>query len=135
MSQTPSYLLRNAGNWYEHSPIIEGYTNENQIMGSGSGYGNNVLTIDLSLNNKFNKFGLCYTHIMQNPTLIASQVSDFYLNPILWNDHVFGFKLKQKVKNVLFNCSFNYVKSKNYLWKENNNKNDLYLFFNTIYIW
>jgi hypothetical protein len=47
MSQTPSYLLRNAGNWYEHGIIYEGYTNENQILGAGSGFGNNVQTVKL----------------------------------------------------------------------------------------
>ncbi len=32
----PVILQRNAGNWYVHDQISEGYTNENQILGAGS---------------------------------------------------------------------------------------------------
>src|ERR1035437_4026824 len=31
MEQSPDYTVRNAGNWYEHYQITEGYTNDNQI--------------------------------------------------------------------------------------------------------
>ena len=46
MSQRPSFLQRNAGNWYVHGN--GGYINANQILGAGSGWGNDVQTFTLS---------------------------------------------------------------------------------------
>ena len=50
MSQRPSYLQRNAGNWYEHYKLSDGYTNESQILGAGAGWGNDVQTFAMSWN-------------------------------------------------------------------------------------
>jgi hypothetical protein len=33
MAQTTSYVLRNAGNYYEHGGVSQGFTFQNQIMG------------------------------------------------------------------------------------------------------
>lgn len=135
LAQTPSYLHRNAGNFYEHSQIREGYTNQNQIMGAGSGYGNNMQTIQLSMNQGWNKIGIIFHHIQQNPMAIVSGVNDVGLRKIKWDDYAYGLQSRFKYKNILFNANVEWVNSKNYLWIMGQNQNNLYANFNTIFLW
>ncbi len=136
LSQTPSYLQRDAGNWYTHGQLIEGLTNENQILGSGVGSGNNCQNATLSYNNNWNKFGILFQHISYNSTG-NSHINLFKSNGGAqdWDDYSFGIITKFKFKKILFNLNTQYIKSNNYLWKEGNNVNNLYLLLNSIYIW
>ena len=135
LGQTPSYLHRNAGNFYEHSVISEGYTNQNQIMGAGSGFGNNMQTIQLSINEGWNKIGLIFHHIQQNPMALVSDVNDLGLRKIKWDDYAYGLQSRFKYKNILFNANIEWVNSKNYLWTKGQTQNNLYANFNTIFLW
>lgn len=135
LGQTPSYLHRNAGNFYEHSQIFEGYTNQNQIMGAGSGFGNNMQTLQLSINEGWNKFGFLFHHLQQNPMALVSGVEDLGLRRIKWDDFAYGVQSRFKYKNILFNANIEWVNSKNYLWTEGSNRNNLYAYFNTIFLW
>ena len=135
LGQTPSYIHRNAGNFYEHSQIREGYTNQNQIMGAGSGFGNNMQTIQLSMNKGWNKIGIIFHHIQQNPMALVSGVNDLGLRKIKWDDYAYGIQSRFKYKNILFNANVEWVNSKNYLWTMGQNQNNLYANFNTIFLW
>ena len=136
MSQRPSYLQRSAGNWYEHGQISEGYTNENQILGAGSGFGNDVQTFITSYNKGWTKLGIKFQHIAQNPmSLTVTNILSTSGGGPNWDDYSYGILFKQKHKNILFNLSMDWVKSKNYMWKENHNVSNLFIFLNTIYLW
>jgi hypothetical protein len=140
MAQRPSYLQRNSGNWYIHTQLPDGYTNENQILGAGSGLGNNVQTFAISLNKGWNKIGIKFQHIARNPMQLATywptqEWQNIYLNNIAWHDLAYGIVFKKKVKNILFNLNMEFVNSKNYLWQNNNKVSNIYVFFNTIYLW
>ncbi len=135
LGQTPSYLHRNAGEFYEHCCISEGYTNQNQILGAGSGFGNNMQTIQLSMNKGWNKIGIIFHHIQQNPMALVSGVNDLGLRKIKWDDYAYGLQSRFKYKNILFNANIEWVNSKNYLWTMGQNQNNLYANFNTIFLW
>lgn len=135
LGQTPSYLHRNAGNFYEHGQIREGYTNQNQILGAGSGFGNNMQTIQISMNKGWNKIGIIFHHIQQNPMALVSGVNDLGLRKIKWDDYAYGLQSRFKYKNILFNANVEWVNSKNYLWTMGQNQNNLYANFNTIFLW
>jgi hypothetical protein len=134
MSQTPSYLQRNAGNWYTHSQIKEGYLNDNQILGAGSGLGNNVQTLTLSWNNAIEKYGIKFQHIAQNPLSVINilTASGGDRN---WDDYCYGVIIKNKYKNIVFNLNIDWVNSKNYLWAGDKKTSNLFIFLNTIYLW
>jgi hypothetical protein len=134
MSQRPSYLQRNAGNWYEHGRFTEGYTNENQIIGAGSGYGNDVQTFKVNWNKNFSKFGIQFQHIAHNPVGVTNILKVDGGLPY-WDDYAYGIQLKQKYNHFLFNLNMEWVNSKNFLWQNNNKVSNFYLFFNTIYLW
>ena len=132
MSQRPSYLQRNAGNWYVHGN--GGYINENQILGAGAGWGNDVQTFTISLNKGWNKYGIKFQHIAHNPVGVTNVLSYDGGAPN-WDDYAYGIQLKQKYRHFLFNLNMECVNSKNYLWQNNNKVSNVYIFLNTIYLW
>jgi hypothetical protein len=134
MSQRPTYLFRNAGNWYEHAQLKDGYTNENQILGAGSGIGNNLQTIAISWNKNWEKYGIKFNHIAMNPWYNINLSASNGGAPI-WHDYSYGILLKQKYKNILFNINIDYLHSKYYLNQFDNKKSNLYFFINTVYLW
>jgi hypothetical protein len=135
LAQTPSYLHRNAGNFYEHSQILEGYTNQNQILGSGSGFGNNIQTFSFSYNTHWNKIGLIFNHIANNPMELVSGVNDLGLRTIKWDDYSYGIQSRYRYKNILFSANMEWVNSRNYQWIDGNNAGNFYVFLNTIFLW
>ena len=135
LAQTPSYLHRNAGNFYEHSQLLEGYTNQNQIIGAGAGFGNNMQTVQIGLNEGWEKLGVIFHHIQQNPMALVSGVNDLGLRTTQWNDFSYGIQAKHRYKNLLFNANVEVVNSKNYLWQEHNNITNFYFYLNTILLW
>jgi len=134
-SQTTSYLLRNAANWYEHGQLIAGYTNQNQIMGDGSGFGNNVQTALLSYGNFTKSIGIKYQHIEYNPKRLVGTVGNLWLGDVYWNDYAYGIQAKYNFNKIMFRFDSQWVKSNNYMWQNGNVKTNLFIFLNTIYTW
>ncbi len=132
MSQRPSYLQRNAGNWYVHRN--GGFINENQILGAGSGWGNDVQTFAISWNRGWSKYGIKFQHIAHDPMGVTKVLSTNGGSPY-WDDYSYGIILKQKYNHFLFYLNMEWVNSKNYLWQNNNKVSNMYVFFNTIYLW
>jgi len=132
MSQKPSHLQRSAGNWYVHQN--GGYINENQILGAGSGWGNDVQTFAISLNKGWTKYGIKFQHIAHNPEGVTNILAYDGGAPY-WDDYAYGIQIKQKYNHFLFNLNMEWVNSKNYLWQNNNKVSNVYVFLNTIYLW
>jgi hypothetical protein len=136
MAQTPSYLMRGAGNFYEHGKMTEGYTHNNQILGAGSGFGNNMQTVNLSFNRGWNKYGIIFNHIVQNPTQIVTySIENLGLRTTKWEDFSYGIQSRYRYRNILFSANLEYVNTKNYLWTNGINRTNFYAFINTIFLW
>lgn len=134
MAQNAGYIIRNAGNWYEHSSIRQGYTNQNQILGAGSGFGNNVQTLVIKKNNVLNQLGLKFQRIQQDPkNVVRSNFSALGMRNVIWNDYDFGFLFQKKFSSLILNGEVHWVYSKNYGWG-NKNANNLFLQLNCLYI-
>ena len=58
MEQTASRLIRNAGSWYEHAFVYDGYTNNGEVLGSSIGPGSNSHYISINRLRKYEKFGI-----------------------------------------------------------------------------
>jgi len=134
MSQTPSFLQRSAGNWYVHGLLTDGYTNENQILGAGSGFGNNIQTLAFSWNKGWEQYGIKFQHIKHNPIGVTNIINPNGGSP-QWEDFSYGALVKKKYGNILFNLNVDWVNSKNYVWLDNRIANNMYIFLNTIYLW
>lgn len=133
MAQTPSYILRSAGNWYVHSPITQGLTNQNQIMGAGSGFGNNVQTLQIKKIKGQEYLGIKIQRIQQDPKGLGGPVSNLLMRPIQWSDVAIGFLGQKQFKEFWLTGEIQFVNSTNYGW-ENGNAFNLFATVNARYV-
>lgn len=109
MQESADRLVRPSGNWYEHYQVTAGYTNQYQILGAGSGFGNNVQSLLLSYHHKWTKLGVKMEIIQNNP------IKSIYK----WTDKHLGLQGRIKHKNILLNLDAGFVFSKNYGFIDN----------------
>lgn len=120
MAQTPSYILRSAGNWYVHSPITQGLTNQNQIMGVGAGFGNNVQTLQIKIIKGQEYVGIKLQRIQQDPKGLGGSTSNLLMRPLQWNDVAIGFLGQKQFKEFWLTGEIQFVNSTNYGWEKGN---------------
>lgn len=136
LAELPNYLVSEAGLFYNHGLVLEGYTNNEQILGSGIGNGNNEQHFSFFYNNNYTKIGFKFEHISQGPINYSGTYFTLNLRSTLWDDYLYGFEYNSKIsKNLLFKCNLNFIKSRNYLWEKDNNHNNVFLLLNLIYLW
>lgn len=111
MSQSPDWIVRDAGNWYEHTRITEGYTHQNQILGAGAGFGTNVLSIKTTWVNGDKRLGFLLERLDRDPQ------SHTYK----WIDLGLGVLPQWRYRNMLLSGIVELVKTKNYAWEAGHN--------------
>lgn len=144
MAQSSGYIVRNSGNWYtvNNGAIRQGMTHMNQVLGSGSGLGNNVQSLHVERVNKLERMGLKIMRIqndprgiLKNPTTgLLNPVSNVWLNELSWTDIVYGPTLQLNLRQFLLRGEVLFVHSKNYAWLPENTFN-IHASFNLIYKW
>jgi hypothetical protein len=134
MAQSPVYVVRNAGNWYAHSLMVQGFTHMNQILGAGSGMGNNVQMIHIEKVDKENRVGLKFQRIQNDPRQLSATVSTIWLSPIKWTDFSVGPTFSIHKSKISIQGEAQFVNSKNYGWSKERLSN-LYSSLNLIYHW
>ena len=108
LTQSPDYLLRNAGNWYVHGQIAQGYTNENQILGAGAGLGCNVQSLQATWIKGFKQLGVLFERVERDPQYHAAK----------WTDISIGIMPQMKYRNFIFAGIFQFINSSNYAWEQ-----------------
>jgi hypothetical protein len=116
MSQSPDHLIRDAGNWYVHSEILQGYTHENQILGAGAGLGCNVQSLTTTWVNGWKQWGLILERVERDPIY----------HPDKWIDYSIGIMPQWKKKNIVFSGLIQFINSSNYAWENNMNRFNLH---------
>lgn len=112
MTQSPDWVVRNAGNWYTHGQVWEGYTNQNQILGAGAGFGANVLSIDATWINGSKRLGFLVERIQRDPLE----------RPADWTDFGIGVLPQVSYKQYILSGILELIQSKNYLWQKGNDR-------------
>jgi hypothetical protein len=112
MSQSPDYSVREAGNWYTHVEIREGYTNDNQILGAGAGLGTNVLTFTASWVNDAKRLGFMVERADRDPL--------YHLYK--WVDVSIGVLPQWRYRNIILSGLFQFVNSSQYAWQKDVNR-------------
>ncbi|MBV9987591.1 MAG: hypothetical protein JO301_07925 [Chitinophagaceae bacterium] len=116
MSQSPDYLVRDAGNWYIHSQVVEGYTNENQILGAGAGLGANVQTLTVNWVRNERQLGFLVERIDRDP------VGHTYK----WIDLSFGLQPQWKFGKAMVSGKIQFINSSQYAWQKDVNRFNLH---------
>jgi hypothetical protein len=136
IAELPNYLISQAGTFYIHGLILEGYTNNEQIIGAGVGNGNNAQNISFKIHKGINNFGFRFEHISQGPINYSGNFYSLGIRSTLWNDYLYGFEGNYKIlNNVFLKSQINFINSRNYLWIKDNKHSNLFLLMNIIYLW
>lgn len=109
MRQSLDQLVRDAGNWYEHGGIWEGYTNHNQVMGAA--FASNAQTFQLIHHRGIQRTVLTLQRYQRDP----DRSSPF------WNDWVVGFSHARPFKGFYLEGQLQCISSRNYTWERGNN--------------
>ena len=134
MAQSADYLLRNTGNWYEHGQMSQGMTNDRQIIGAGSGFGNNVQSLKVNWVNGIQKIGIIAQRVQHDPIGFRGQ-SALLLGKTPWNELCYGINARFAYKSLIASLEIQYTSSKNYAWEAGNRKSNLYSLLNLAYLW
>lgn len=110
MSQTPDWMVRSAGNWYAHGQIYEGYSNHNQILGSGAGFGANVQSINATWIKGWKQLGLLIERVDRDPQTHTNK----------WIDLGIGVLPQWKYQQFVISGLIELIKSRNYTWERSN---------------
>ena len=117
MEQNASRLIRNAGSWYEHSAVYDGYTNRGEVLGSSIGPGSNSHYLSLNKINQGDKIGIALE--------IIDHDNDFYHVAFAsardyrryWKDFNFHLNYNKKFKNFQLSSNLVLIRSLNYQWE------------------
>lgn len=111
MSQSPDWIVRDAGNWYVHGQIREGYTHQNQILGAGAGFGTNVMSLQATWVNGDKRLGFLLERLDRDPQSHSDK----------WIDLGLGVLPQWRYRNMLLSGIVELVKTKNYSWEAGHN--------------
>jgi hypothetical protein len=126
MEQTGSRLIRNAGSWYEHGWVYDGYTNKGEVLGSAIGPGSNshYFSFNRIRNQELIGIGL---EIVDND-------NDFYHEAFAsardyrryWKDINLHLKYNKSFKHFNLSSNLVYIRSLNYQWELDDNATPYY---------
>jgi len=101
--------------WHTHNPT-RGFTNYGQPLGVGIGVGSNVQTLEFSVVDGLDKFGIQLERLANN--------QDFYYKAILqqterkpWVDLSIGFLFDKKWDKLLLSSKVQVIRAHNYQWQ------------------
>ena len=117
MEQNASRLVRNAGYWYEHGWVYDGYTNNGEVLGSSIGPGSNSNYLSIKKYSEDNMYGIALE--------IVDNDNDFYHNAFAsardsrryWKDYNLHLNYFKKFKKFMLNINLVYNRSLNYQWE------------------
>lgn len=120
MSQTVDGLLvRNAFGFYYHSEVRQGYTNNGEVLGAGSGTGGNLQSIDISWVKGLKKLGLSFDRLEHNRDFYDyAGFANAQGGNRSWVDFALGAEGEWNYRNLLFNAKIQGIKSLNYQWRQ-----------------
>lgn len=120
MQQGANQMTRDAGTWYTHTGIRQGYTHNGQVLGAGIGPGSNHQIIEANWRNLQNlrKLGISLERIARNNDFFYytfDNTNEYFRR---WIDVAafvnFTFKLQ---KHLMINGRAGFIRSNNYQWQ------------------
>ncbi len=107
--------------WYTHYQVLDGYTNNGQVLGAGIGPGSNMQSLDVSWVKGLKKIGILFERVVNNNDLLysyayASGESSQYINRH-WVDFAVGGKFAWNFNKLVLNSQLTYIRSLNYQYQ------------------
>ena len=117
LEQTAGRVIRDAGSWYQHGYVYDGYTNKGEVLGASIGPGSNVHSFEIKKYSNYNEKYLIGFQILDND-------NDYYYKAFdssndfrrYWKDFNFYIEFEKSFKNLNVNINSTYTRSLNYQW-------------------
>ena len=117
MEQSASRLLRNAGSWYEHTYVYDGYTNKGEVLGSSIGPGSNSHYLSINRITSDEKIGIGFEIIDHDNDFYHEAFSNAQDYRRFWKDINFHLNFNKKFKRFNLSSNLVYIRSLNYQWE------------------
>jgi hypothetical protein len=89
-SKTSHFITRNWTTWYTHGTFPQGFSHKNQILGAGSGLGNNMQTFHVERVSNASRLGVKIQKIQNNPSNVITNFNNIWLSSRRWTDFTLG---------------------------------------------
>ncbi len=117
LEQSASRILRDAGSWYVHYRVYDGYTNRGEVLGAGIGPGSNSQFFSLQQYTNLKKYGFGLE--------IIDNDNDFYYEAFAsaqdqrryWKDFNFHFFYEKKFNKLIIKSNIIFQRQLNYQWE------------------
>ncbi|MAR78123.1 MAG: hypothetical protein CMD43_04170 [Gammaproteobacteria bacterium] len=126
MEQTASRLLRDAGSWYEHSWVYDGYTNNGEVLGSSIGPGSNSHYISINRIGDKEMIGLGIEIIDNDNDFYHIAFSSAQDYRRYWKDINLHLNFNKSFKKFNLSSKLVYIRSLNYQWQLEDNAQPYY---------
>lgn len=101
--------------WHMHKRA-RGFTNYGQGLGVGIGQGGNVQTLEISLVEEYDKFGVLFERLENNQGFYYRSFYESSENKP-WIDFSLGFLYDKKFNNLLLSSKLQIIHARNYQWQ------------------
>nr|MBC7613687.1 hypothetical protein [Pseudopedobacter sp.] len=118
LSQTPDRLVRDAGTWYYHFELLQGYTNQGQVLGAGTGSGGDLQSLSINYLKDFKNIGFRFERSVHDQDYYEASIGDYNGQSRRWVDLSFAALGQWKFNQFLLNTELNYIHSLNYKWDQ-----------------
>ena len=117
LEQTGSRKVRDAGSWYMHYRVYDGYTNRGEVLGAGIGPGSNSQFISISKINERSKIGLAFETIDNDNDFYYYAFADSSDYRRYWKDFNFHINFDKEFENFWASINLIFSRSLNYQWE------------------
>ena len=118
-------LVRAASGFYYHNGVNQGYTNNGEVLGAGTGSGGNIQSLDLNWVKGLKKLGLGVERYEHNKEF-SDRFTASTNGSRKWVDFAFAAQGTWDYKQLLFNAKLQGIKSLNYQWRQRGYTTDTY---------
>lgn len=120
LSQSIDRMVREAGSWYYHGQIAQGYTHKGEVLGAGIGPGGNLQTLNVKWIHGLKQLGIQLERYVHNDDYYNTRIGEFKGYSRKWVDLSLALQARWDYKNLLISAQTQFINSLNYQWKMKN---------------
>ncbi len=102
------------GYWYSHSQVVQGYTNDGQVLGAGIGPGSNMQWLQVKWVKGMKSLGIAFDRYVHDNDYFIANIKDDRRN---WMDLGTSLVGTWDYKSLLFSAQLEYIHEINYEWR------------------
>tara|TARA_R110001592_G_scaffold296187_1_gene566545 strand:- start:10801 stop:12477 length:1677 start_codon:yes stop_codon:yes gene_type:complete len=117
LEQTGGRLLRDAGSWYLHGGVTQGYTHNGEVLGASIGPGSNVHYLSVAWTKGKKRIGGAFERLAHNNDFLYFAFEDQLDFRRYWVDFNVHAFVDWEFEKFLFSGNMSYSRSLNYQWE------------------